>query len=151
MGLPLDENINHVPGYAHLNNTQPQPLKGKFRQYQTVWLLGLVALTWSSFTMFFAFNISRIQPPVPSLVLPTPQLAILAVNIFSHITIFLLGELVISVFEACRWSLASSSLGISAFSFIIMSRATSNLGVLRLVSRLKTGSGKSFRLWGMQR
>lgn len=141
----------HAGGADPTNYPQPKPLKSKLRQYIVVWLLALLSISWTTFTIFFAYNSSMLQPVAPALIPATPQNAILAINIFSQITIFLLGELSVSVFEAIRWSIASSGYGISAFSFIVLSRATSNLGVLRLLSRFKTKSGKSFRIWGTQR
>lgn len=75
-------------------------------------------------------------------------------NVLSHGTLIFLKTLTSSVFEAVRWAFVSSSIGISAFNFIGLSRATNTLGVLALIFNKSGSNGfryNGYRLWGLQR
>jgi hypothetical protein len=131
-------------------------LRSPFRQFFWTWALTIVSIIWVVFTVYFAYNCTMDKPLSTTLVFSRPDNTILALNILSHGTILLLRELTSSVFEAVRWAFASSKDGISAFSFLGLSRATSPLGVLNLMG----GSARSkpfkfakdgHRIWGFQR
>ena len=129
-------------------------LDSTFRQFLWTWIVSLIAVAWVGFTICFAYNCTLVNPFLPSLLFSNPKYTLLMLNILSHGTIILLKDLTSSAFEAVRWAFASSKKGVSASSFIGLSRATSALGILDLVFG-RSGSyglGKDgHRLWGLQR
>lgn len=115
-------------------------------------LIACITVACISFTTFFAYNGSLDHPLVPSLVFEPPERSILALNVASQLSIFLLAELTAAVFELVRWAFACSSFGISAFTFLTLSRATNAVGALYLL--MKGGKGKftiTHRVWAFQR
>src|SRR5437762_6068518 len=129
-------------------------LQSRPRQLLVTGLLLIVAFFCTLFTILFAYNSSIDRPFSKGLVLATPQRQIVALNVFSQLTVFVLGELITALFEALRWSFASSRFGISGFNFLALSRSTSILGILRLLQKNEPSS-RSFmsghRQWGTQR
>lgn len=155
------ETSEYVP--LRLNRQKPQsfridpsgePLKSPFRQLLWTWLLTLLTSLWLCFTIFFAYNSGLDDPLSNRLLFPTPGKNIAALNILSHISILLLQLVTSDVFEAIRWALASYR-GISSFGFLVLSRATSPLGVLYLLFFNWKGKAASFtgehRIWGAKR
>jgi len=129
-------------------------LRSPTRNFIWTWILTIVSTVWVLFTVYFAYNCTLEKPLSTWLIFPGPDNTILTLNVLSHGTIFLLRELASSVFEAVRWAFASSKEGISAFSFLGMSRATSPLGVLNLMARSATSrwfAKDGHRMWGLQR
>jgi hypothetical protein len=107
-----------------------------------------------TFTVFLAINSTLEHPVSQRLVATTPERSILVLNIASQITIFLLAETTHWVFEAVRWAMASSASGIAAYTFLLLSRATSVAGVIYMMFGRPAKSGiqkDGFRLWGGQR
>jgi hypothetical protein len=102
-----------------------------------------------TFTIFFAYNNSLENPRVPALIAETPQRSILILNLASQLTLFSLAELTYAVLDATRWALACSTTGISALTFLTLSRTTSLIGAMYLAVGGK--SGHAHRLWGGQR
>ena len=104
-------------------------------------------------TIFFAYNCSLEQPRVPALVAKSPERTILILNVLSQVTLFFLADLTSLVLDATRWALACSTTGTSALTFLILSQATTFLGVLYM--SFGSTSGKfgrhNHRLWGVQR
>jgi hypothetical protein len=105
-----------------------------------------------TFTLFFAYNSSLKQPYLSLFVSKTPERSILILNLASQLTVFALAEMMASVLDATRWTLACSTSGIPALTFVALSRATSFFGALYLSMG---GSGvpgrNSLRMWGAQR
>src|SRR5271170_88579 len=86
-----------------------------------------------SVTVFFAYNSSLDKPVSSRFIFTRPERTIFVLNVLTQITIFCLTEVTLTVFDALRWVFASSSSGISAPTFLVMSRATNITGVLCLV------------------
>ena len=108
------------------------------RQLLWPWITALVSALWMAFTAIFAFNCS-LPKPFSQRLLPTrSEDSLLILNVLSHGTLLLLGQLTSQAFEAVRWALASSPNGVPAASFLGLSRATGLLGV---VSVLVSGRG----------
>lgn len=130
-----------------------KPRRSMWSRFPSTWLLMAFATALLGFTIFFAWNSTLADPFVQSLLPASPTHTITALNILSHVTVFVLQVLVSNVFEALRWAFASSEQGISAFGFMSMSRATNLLGVLYLLP-FNSGSTEFWtghRLWGLQR
>ena len=108
-----------------------------------------------SFTIYFAYNSSMERPLSTCLIFERPERTILTLNIASQITVFLLGELTISVLEVIRWAFACSASGTSAYTFLALSRATNIIGVfflLQVKGRTRQKLERDgHRLWGSQR
>lgn len=120
--------------------------------------IALLCLCTSSmlFTILFASNCSAEEPSVPYMVFDRPQRNVLVLTIGVQFTIFLLAELVITVLEAIRWALASSTNGVPTSTFITLSRATGFAGILLIWAKASTqyrsaGYFRSHRLWGSKR
>jgi hypothetical protein len=120
-------------------------------------MLALTCLTTGclAFTFFFACNISAENPVSTNLIFNQPNNSVLALNILSQISMFLLYELTTALLEAIRWTIACTESGSSAFTFLILSRATNIIGVFSLLASTGTTPGKiqkdGHRLWGIQR
>jgi len=124
------------------------------QQWSTIALAYLTGLCLAG-TIFFAYNSCLEQPLIAILIPETPERNILVLNVLSQITIFFLTELTCSVFEITRWAFASREGGVHAFTFLVLSRATSLAGVCAL---LATNCRKRFQwkrdghwIWGSQR
>ena len=145
-----DENLR-----SDLNLNEPEIAKSPLHQYILTWVLVAFSCTWVIFTIIFAYNCTLDHPIFDSLVLATPARTILVLSILSQFTIFFVGELMTTAFEALRWAFACSQNGMSAFSFLILGRATGLLGVLGLLFRWDQiehdGLKQNHRLWGSQR
>jgi hypothetical protein len=115
-------------------------------------LIACATVVCISFTTFFAYNGSLEHPFIPGLVFDPPERSILVLNFVSQLSIFLLAELTAAIFEVVRWAFACSSYGVSAFTFLILSRATNAAGALYLLLRGAEGKiGITPRIWGFQR
>jgi hypothetical protein len=120
-------------------------------QFVTLILAVLTAMTMT-FTIFFAYNSSLERPFLSSFVPKTPERSILILNLTLQITLFILGELTSSVFEATRWALACRASGTTALTFLILSRATSFLGTIYLsIGRGGVAGRNGHQVWGLQR
>ena len=122
-------------------------------RFLTTWLLMTFTSLWLGFTIFFAWNSTLANPFIQSLLPSKPSHTITALNLLSHVTVFLLQVLASNVFESLRWVFACTRNGVSSFGFMVMSRATGPLGVLYLLLfNSKTGTfWRGHRLWGLQR
>lgn len=131
------------------------PASQTFRQRWGILVIACLTTGVLSFTFFFACNISAETPVASDLIFDQPQRSVLALNILSQISMFLLYELTTSLLESIRWTLACSRSGTSAFTFLILSRATNNIGILSLVMSKGSTPRKiqkdGHRLWGTQR
>ena len=141
--------------YPLLHEFQPElsrPRSGWVRHLLAT-LLIFITVAWLSCTIFFAYNSTRATPLSSALMLPKPGQAILALSLLSHITILLLQALASTAFEAVRWAFAGSAEGVSAFSFLTLSRATGPLGVFYLLffNSHTSGGISGHRLWSLNR
>ena len=130
-----------------------QPLRSSLYQFRVTLALMVVTAIWIGFTIFYAYN-ATVDPPVSrKLLSSSPANTILAINVLSHITIFLLQVLCSDVFEGIRWALASGG-GIPMSTFLSLSRATSPVGVLYLLlhrAKSKLGIFRGHHFWGLKR
>jgi hypothetical protein len=118
-------------------------------------LMACITALCMVFTIFYAYNNSRAQPYLSWFVSKRPEQSILILNVASHLTLFTLAELTVTVIDAARWSLACGASGTPALTWLTMSRATSFIGALYL----SIGSGgapgrlerNNHRIWGAQR
>lgn len=127
----------------------------RIRSRVIVFVIAFITAICLAATIFFAYNCSLEQPRVPALVSKSPERTILILNVLSQVTLFFLADLTSLVLDATRWALACSTTGTSAFTFLILSQATTFLGVLYLsFGSNKTGGSfgrHKHRLWGVQR
>jgi hypothetical protein len=139
---------------------QPEPVapKSPSRQHCSTLLVACLSGICIFFTVFFAFNCSLDRPLSQKFTFQKPERSILVLNILSQLSMFLLAELTIGVFDMIRWAQASSESGLPALTFIILSSATSITGVLYLllasvpgISKLSDAANKGLRVWGSQR
>jgi len=117
--------------------------------------LALLAGTFLSITLLFAYNCSSIRPISPRLMFRKPGNSILLLNVLSQFTMFCLAELAFCVLDVLRWAFASRPSGTSAYTFLALSRSTNLAGVIYLLlgkspkpEKLQTDG---HRLWGLQR
>ena len=118
--------------------------------------LACVTIAVMVFTVFFAYNSALEQPYSPLFISNRPERSILILNIASQVTIFFLAELTSLALDATRWALACSTSGVSALTFVALSRATNMIGTLYLlIGQSQTTAGAfqrhSHRLWGLQK
>jgi hypothetical protein len=159
--LSGNENSEETPLTRHAADSQSshetvgERLKSTFKQRASSWFMICATLVWVTFTVFFAYNATLGVPLFANLVF-APSSTITVLNVLSHVTVVLLQLVTSDVFEAVRWTLASSQKGISSFTFLALSRATSSMGVLYLIGhsspdnsghRVLTGH----RFWGAKR
>jgi len=126
-----------------------------FRQYRFTLILALFSTISVSFTVFFAYNSSLEQPVSSKLIFAKPERSVFMLNLLTQITIFCLAEVTSTVFDAIRWVMACRDSGISALTFLVMSRATNVMGVLCLIfgrgTKPRGIQRDGHRLWGSQR
>jgi len=131
------------PSIALLQGTE---LKPKWRKYLLDYILLVTAITWFTFTVWYAFE--AFSDNTSSKLFADPQRTILVLNILSHGAVFWFSQVVINSCENVRWLMASSPEGIGFGTFLGLSRATSNFGVLTLLSSNQRGG---HRIWCIQR
>lgn len=125
------------------------------RQQRPTIILAVLSATCMFFTIFFVYNSSLSNPYLPDLVFKRTERIILVLSIMSQATVFLLAELTTAALEAVRWAFVCSPSGISAVTFLSLSRATNLMGTINLLGA--TGSSPwrfqndDHRLWGMQK
>ena len=62
-----------------------------------------------------------------------PELTVLELSVLSHVTVFLLGELVVSIFASLRWTLAAGVNGVPFLTFVGLGPSVNFLGVVCLL------------------
>lgn len=102
-----------------------------------IWIILLVSYAY--FSSFSSIPFNNFQ---------TPARAILAINVGSTVAVFLLAALVNEGSEILRWRLANRRNGIGIATFLALGRATSMLGVIRL---LFSGQKIGHKKWCLQR
>lgn len=135
--------------------TEGPSVGSKFQKQPFTLLFALLTTICITFTAFFAVNSSLEKPLISKLIFEKPERSILVLNIASQISIFCLYEFTLSVFDAARWAFASSASGISAYTFLVLSRATNIVGVLYLMwgkgPEPKQIQRDGHRVWAFQR
>jgi hypothetical protein len=143
---------------------KPNSLVSPIRSHIFDWALVAVTCASVGFTIFFAHNCSLEAPRSRTLIFSDPKRTILALNILSQITIFLLSQLTNGLFENVRWAFASSKRGIPALSFYAMGPSTRyravfiifSIGVMRYLQmqtcpRISPITRDSYWLWSFQK
>jgi hypothetical protein len=145
---PIDANASHDEYF----NDYSRVLPSTFNQFGWTWTTALLSGFCTIFTAIFAYNCS-LSKPMSTMLLPSKSTdTLLILNLLSHGSIQLLSLLTSQAFEAARWAMASSKNGISASSFLVLSRATSLIGVFdffRGHSVVLKHDGH--QVWGLQR
>jgi hypothetical protein len=125
------------------------------RKHRITILIAVITSLLLGATIFFAYNCSLAQPVAPSLRFTVPERNVFVLTLLTQLTIFSLAELTSTVLDLVRWAFSCGASGVSAFTFLALSRATNILGVLYLVlgtARSSRGFGTTgHRLWGCQR
>lgn len=144
----MDANTSYDERFSDYSSVLPST----FNQFLWTWMTALLSGFCTIFTVIFAYNCS-LSKPMSIMLLPSKSTdTILILNLLSHGSIQLLSLLTSQAFEAARWALASSKNGISASSFLVLSRATRLLGVFdffRGHSVVLKRDGH--QVWGLQR
>ena len=132
-----------------------RPSDNTFRRQGCTVLLAVVSVICMTLTVLLAYNSSLEQPFMSNLHFHKPQRTVLVLNIATQVTIFSLSELTFSILDSIRWAFACSKTGVSAVTFLSLSRATNIAGVIYLI----LGAGAApirfrrdgHRVWGLQR
>jgi len=110
--------------------------------------LGFVAAAFvlSNFALYYAYEaLVSPRPALGKLFFP-PSITIFVINVLSQGVAFLMAHIFASTFEGLRWTFASRRTGVRMATFLGLSRATSLLGVGRLLC-VKS----PHRFWCLQR
>lgn len=139
---------NREGGWASANNdgVQTSLLERKSRRLATTWILAVMAISTSAFSVFYSHRVLVNKASLPSSLLLPPGATVLVVNVMSHVVAYLCLRLFSDTIEALRWALACRPEGILLTSFLAMSRATPLMGVLYIC---KTKG--SHQVWAFQR
>ena len=122
-----------------IDSNQGIVLLPKWRQYLTFCLIYLLTSMVVSLTIAFAFLSSSAHPFD---IFPSPQETILALNMASNVSVFLIGEVLTSACEILRWTLAANrSTGVGMASLLALGRATGLVGVMSLIISNQGGTG----------
>ena len=114
--------------------------------------VALLTALCMTFTILFAYDSSLENPFLSTFMSKTPERNILILNLALQISLFLLAELTLSVFEAARWALACRSSGTTALNFLTLSRATGFIGAVYLFCGKSGIRGRNdHQIWGFQR
>jgi len=152
--VPLSgpSSIGQVPGTANSQFLlKRNPLQSTFRYVLWTWVLLLISVGWVIFAVYYAYNCTS-ATPVSLLLFSNSKHTILLLSILSHGTVILLGALTSNVFEATRWTLASSTCGVASETFIGLGRGTTYIGLLSLFPSGSLSIRKdTYWYWGFQR
>jgi hypothetical protein len=111
------------------NWSQGIPLSPKWRQHLPQHLLFILTALWLILTICLSFLSSSPNPP---LIFTRPEWTVLVLTFLSNGSVFLLGELTVVTNEMLRWTMCARPSGVGIATFLGLSRATSNIGVLSL-------------------
>lgn len=143
--------MNANASYDQRFNDYSAVLRSTFTQFWWAWATALLSGICAIFTIIFAYNCS-LPNPISTMLLPSrSEDTLLILNILSHGSLQLLALLTSQAFEAARWAMASSKNGISASSFLVLSRATNLIGVFDLVKGHGVLQLDRHQVWGLQR
>ena len=121
-------------------------LEANYRQFLTAVGWGVASSICLIAAISFSFATSATPPYTP---FRNPSRSVLVVNILSNLSVLLLAGFMMELNEKLRWFLASRSSGVNFVSFLGLSRATSDLGVLRML--FTKAMELMDRLWCLQR
>jgi hypothetical protein len=143
---PLSRKALLSPRVSEYGPMKGIPLEPRWRQLIYFTLLFLITALWVTATVVYTFMSSSSKRPYTIFV--SPEHTILALNIGSQISVFLLSEVVAEASDRLRWTLAARPEGVGLATFFGLGRATSLMGVVMLVfSRQRVGHVK----WCLQR
>ena len=129
--------------------------KRSIRGYWFSWSMAILSSASVACTIYFAY-ISSQNGPIA--IFSNPLRTVLALNVLSQITVYLLGSLADNLLDNIRWALASSDNGISALTFLVLSPSTTSWALLAMLfkrSQLKSvrhrGCPFGHQIWGSQK
>jgi hypothetical protein len=121
------------------------PLEPKWKTSIFTGLSFLGTASWLTLTIWASFAVSSSQSRS---IFSQPETAILLISLLQSGSAFLLSQLVSLSFQQLRWTLASSTSGIGAVTFLGLGSATGNLGVFDLLASVRSSQ---LRVWCSQR
>jgi hypothetical protein len=130
---PTRYNSNNEPTATETLGRTSTVLQKKFKQHVTSLAIAILAVFLLGFSILFIHTEFISQKPVPKHLQLSTAHTINAVNILSHLNMFLTARLLESAYEALRWSLASRRRGVSIPTFLALSRATGFMGIADLL------------------
>jgi hypothetical protein len=125
--------------------SQGIPLSPKWKQHLPNFLLLILTSSWLILTICLSFVSSSSHPP---LIFTRPEWTILVLTFLSNGSVFLLGELTLATYDILRWAMSTRLSGVGITTFLGLSSATSNIGVLSL---LFSSQDIQHRKWCCQR
>ena len=120
-------------------------LDPKWKQFLPITLLLSTTFLWLVATTWLSIVSSSSRPPT---IFSRPEWTVLVLSLLSNGSLFLLGELTSGTCEILRWTIGLRSSGVGIATFLGLSRATSNFGVLSL---LFSNQNVGHRRWCSQR
>ena len=146
--MPFPPGRDNMAGSARSKLQGGTKLSSVFWQFKSLIILCFGAIPISVLLLYYIFTVFVSRDPNLGPLLFQPSRTLLVVTIMSQLLSLLINELFISVFEALRWQLASRKSGVHVTTFLVLSKATSLFGVLRL---LYAGGIADHVWWCMQR
>jgi hypothetical protein len=105
-------------------------LEPRWRRSLPMGLLLVATFLWLAVTTWLSLASSSSRPPR---FFQKPERTVLVLSLLSNGALFLLGELTSGMCEMLRWTIALRSSGVGIATFLGLSRATSNFGVINLL------------------
>jgi hypothetical protein len=121
------------------------PLRTKWQQYRLSFVLFLSTLMCVIGTIIYGFLTSSQQPIAA---VSNPKFTVLGLTIGTSVSVFLLGQLIGSITDSLRWTLAASSTGVDLATFLGIGTATGIFGMLALAC---SHNAQNYRIWCIQR
>ena len=97
------------------------------------WSLAFGTAMLTACSVWYVYRVLISESPPPQLLVQSPGLTVRSVNVFAHVIVFLLSQLLCEAFEALRWSLASRDEGVSESTFLALGKAQPLFGVASLL------------------
>jgi len=108
-------------------------ISSKQTQYGSNLFFVIAAFVLSNLVLYYAYEaLLSPRPALGKLFFP-PSITIFVINVLSQGVAFLMAHLFASIFENLRWTFTSQKTGVRMTTFLGLSRATSLLGVVRLL------------------
>ena len=114
----------------------------RFRRNYSTWALAVVSITFSMFTLVYAWNSSSDSPTLPHLLWSNPQRTIFTINLLYYVTSRVLNKLFLAGCDYLRWSLSCGG-GVSLSKFLALSPTISLLGLVQLLCSRSVGRHSS--------
>src|SRR5437879_13270548 len=106
----MDLNTLHPSEQVQLLNLKGTIIESRWKQYRFYFLLLFLSLLVVVLTIFFTFVSSSSKPIIIFL---KPETIIFALSAGSTISVFLLNELVVGIYDCLRWTLTANKLDVA--------------------------------------